>query len=423
MNQIKTHASIFLLALVVAFGCDTLDVDSLPEPAATASTELVTLPGGAIVFSLSDIVKPTSDATSQIALGPSSGTLESLGGQLFRYVPGFASPGKDRTVFKTTFSGSSTQRLDTISFEVKAASNAQDSLGLPCTIIAADDFRRITTESPVQIDVLSNDFVCSSLTLANPPISVVHMPEYGTISVTERGFTFTKQPSITAKVDTVIYKVCSAGSAPVCAWGVVYLELGDTASSCDISLSDDQVELTQGVGGTTLINVFENDTLCELSNIGSFSITQQPEFGVATIHQPDSGVVTYKLVSGDFAGEDKFTYKVCDTDNQCYSADVYLTRSECMIAARDDHFYISDTLHVDADEAIIEILFNDELCSEDLMPVIVMEPQHGSALIDQNNHLVYSDFSSLEQLDSLRYKLCDGFEVCSEATVLIQREN
>jgi hypothetical protein len=425
MKGMKIHASIFLLGLALIYGCDVLETDSLPEPDASASTDLVTLSGGAIVFSLTDIVNPTSDATSQITLGPSSGKLESLGGQLFRYVPNFSSTGADKAVFKTTFSGRSTQRLDTINFEVKSVSNAQDSLGLPCTIIAADDYRMIRTESPVEIDVLSNDYICSALSLPSSPISILQLPKYGTISVSERGFMFTKQPSITSKVDTVIYKVCSSGSSPVCAWGLVYLELGDVAGPCnsDITLGDDHIVFTQATTGTMAISVFENDTICDPTKIKSFNITQQPEFGAAAVLQLDSGIVTYELFDDDFIGEDKFTYTVCDTNNQCYSAEVYVTKSACFITARDDHFYISDTLHVEADQAIFEILFNDQLCSEDLLPVIVMEPQHGSAVIDQNNHLVYSDFSSLEQLDSLSYKLCSGSDTCSEATVLIQREN
>jgi len=423
MNRMNLHASIFLGALGVAVSCDTLDVDSLPQPDATASTELVTLTGGAIVFSITDIVQPSSNATTEIALGPSQGKLEQLDGQLFRYAPSFAASGDDKAVFKTTFTGLSTQRLDTINFRVREARNAQDSLDLPCTIIAVDDYYTVRSESQVLMSVIDNDYVCPSLLLAGISISVVKQPEWGTLSMNEAGFTYSKQQGVTAPTDSILYKICDKGSGSVCSFALAQViftpeDIVDTV--CIREAVDDLREiLWNDIDGRISIDVLANDTICDFSQLISLTVIQQPEFGHATVNQ-DS--ISYELSNLGFTGTDEFDYQICFDDQECYTATVTVIMPECYVEAMKDHFYLVDSMHVEAGQAVWEILSNDVLCGEELEPVIVQAPMHGVAVIDENHQLVYSDFSSLNDLDSIRYKICDGTDYCSETSVVIERQ-
>lgn len=421
MRFTKIHFCISFL-LVAVYSCDVLQTDTLPEPAPVSSVRLVTLAGGAVIFDLAEIVQPTSDATTSLAEAPRSGSLEPLGGNLFRYMPYQAVAGSDRVIFKTTFSSSRGHRTDTVRFEVKAPRNASDSLDLPCTIIAADDHASVPSAEPVQVNVLSNDFVCDAITLNTPPVTLLKLPAHGAVTMNNTGFVYTKNAGVDMVVDTVVYKVCGQGATAVCGIGIVYLQVGSFGGQCSWDAGDDFAEFgLTDTSGQLDIFVFANDTICDTGKIKSLTIGQQPQHGAAAVADVTAGHLVYELFDENFVGTDQFSYTVCNTDSQCFTASVTVSRPQCALAARDDHFYIVDSLHASSGVAIMEILYNDQLCGEDLTPVIIEGPHHGSASIDENNYLVYSDFSSLQHLDSLRYRLCNGQQVCSEARVLIEK--
>lgn len=324
MRKNSISAAAIVGAIVLFYACDMLEKDALPEPEQFAATEFVTFSGGAVVFNLADIVKPVSEAASEVVEQPKDGKLVVLGEQLFKYTPA-AGAATDKVVFRTTFSGSTKERLDEITFRMEAPENARDSLDLPCTIIASDDFYEAKTDDPVEVDVLNNDYICPSLALPANPVTIVEPPSLGSVVVNARGFTFTPPQGEMSTVDSVLYQLCSGGAAPVCAMAVVYLQIGDAP-----------VE-------------------------------------------------------------------------------------DCDIKALPDYFYLVDSMHTGPDIEV-DILANDQLCGLQLVPEIVLSPVNGSAVIDEQNRLVYSDFGSLESADSLRYIICDDADFCSETLVTIERE-
>ncbi|RME57011.1 MAG: tandem-95 repeat protein, partial [Caldilineae bacterium] len=150
-------------------------------------------------------------------------------------------------------------------------------------------------------------------------------------------------------------------------------------------------------------------------NATSVTTTTSPLNGAVTI-DPVTGVITY-TPNSNFLGNDLFTYRVCDNDALCDTAQVNLTVYAVPTAA-------DDTAYTQKDVAVtIDVLLNDSDFDGYLVPSTVVtttNPGHGSVNINTSNgEITYTPATGWTGTDSFIYQVCDNDSHCDTATVTV----
>eukprot|EP00578_Thalassiosira_sp_NH16_P002058 CAMPEP_0181132968 /NCGR_PEP_ID=MMETSP1071-20121207/31281_1 /TAXON_ID=35127 /ORGANISM="Thalassiosira sp., Strain NH16" /LENGTH=583 /DNA_ID=CAMNT_0023219343 /DNA_START=198 /DNA_END=1946 /DNA_ORIENTATION=- len=174
---------------------------------------------------------------------------------------------------------------------------------------ARPDDESTPEDIPIIISVLENDVdgVGDGLEIVD-----VTQPEHGSVEIVDGEILYTPDPGYNGE-DEFEYSIIDGNGflseAPVVV-DVIPVNDGPVAN-------DD--EATTLANTNVNIPVLDNDTDPEGDPLTIESITTQPENGVAGI-RPD-GTVIYKP-DPDFVGEDAFTYRVCDSNDECDEATI-----------------------------------------------------------------------------------------------------
>jgi len=163
------------------------------------------------------------------------------------------------------------------------------------------------------------------------------------------------------------------------------------------------------------INVMKNDTDPD-GILSSPVIVANPLHGTAST---DSiGNIVYQPNS-NYYGNDTIMYKACDngTPVACDSAYVFIKINAA------PHVN-NDTVNVDENNILT---FNPEANDVDpdgilSIPVIICQPNHGSAIVNANGTIRYTPSPNYKGFDTIRYRVCDnGIPViCDSAMVFIK---
>lgn len=416
-SKIKTKIGFVLFLSVLVYACDVFEQDpdvTVPDVEVTTD-ELAVLANGSAFIDLAKHVSANVPVKFSVTVPTQHGLLEDHGEGLLRYRPTIgAASGSDAFEFTIYSQKDELLLVDTVVIAIES-----DSTQLPCGIYTVDDYAyNVQSGTSVTVDVLDNDMICgideSDLRVSvyrptdeYPPYSGSARVEAGQI-VYEPGAEFAG-----ARADKLIYKIESVSDESLVGYGMVYFA---GVQECIPVADQDHFTFDPTASFESIfLTVFQNDTTC-LQNTSQYTtIKMDPAQGVATLMGGGIEYTPFSFIDRATI-DDSLIYQIC-VDGYCVQARASIkanTPAPCQIAAFRDIAYISpDSSNV----VTMDVLANDQLCSELISFEIEAAPQHGNATITPNNLLEYIPDSSGEAMDSVVYKICDDTGCSSTATV------
>ncbi|PSJ72154.1 hypothetical protein C7N43_35710, partial [Sphingobacteriales bacterium UPWRP_1] len=263
---------------------------------------------------------------------------------------------------------------------------------------AQPDVVQTPFNTPIQIDVLENDFG------ANLGISSFTQPENGTVSYSPDGTQLIYTPNTGfSGVDYFFYTVCDEVAA-VCDETIVSVTVLPEGNQNLPPTANNDVATTPADTPVT-IPVLTNDSDPE-GTLLTITFVSDPPNGTAEIvgnevlYTPDPG----------FTGMDSFIYVICDagTPSLCDTAMVgigvgMIEYPNNPPLANPDEAFTDTNMPV-----IIPVLNNDSDPDGDPLTVIIgSDPAHGSVVLDLDNNAVYTPDSGYIGTDYFTYIICD----------------
>lgn len=428
MNRSKLNIKIgFISSVIIAcalflYSCDTFEADpdlQVPE-VELESEELVVMNNGSTFIDLAAQVKSNVAVNFSITSPVQKGSLTNLGNGLLQYQPtaGLAK-GRDSFVFSVFSQSNQLITKDTIVIVIE-----NDSTQLPCGVYTGDDYvYGFTGGSPVVVNVLANDFICS-IDSSDVRVSIhrpydTFPPYFGSAAVVDNKIVYTAGASFQS-ADKVVYKIASATDPAIVSYGLVYIT---SENSCIPVATNDRyaIDSLSRIGESLFIPAFNNDQSCSVTNASQVSITDPPAFGTVGF---TTGGFLYTVtdtvnVTENFT--DAFIYEIC-VGNQCTSAQVTLLALSdpvltCQLKALTDSIDLSQNT---LSPIGLDVLFNDVICDSLKTFRITVSPTKGTATISGSIISYARDFSKPDD-DQLEYEICDELG-CSSAKVFIKRE-
>ncbi|PRY97821.1 gliding motility-associated-like protein [Marinilabilia salmonicolor] len=179
--------------------------------------------------------------------------------------------------------------------------------------VANDDELITYTNTPANIDVLSND---SGLEDGLQNFSIFAQPANGTISInSNRTLHYVPDADFTGN-DLLIYQIEDVDGDY--ALGVVNIQVLETPDATPVA---NDVAVATEFETPVTIDILFNDTGLE-DGVAGITISPQPVNGTALINADFT--ITYTPDAG-FSGTETFGYQVCDQDGDCASANITVT--------------------------------------------------------------------------------------------------
>ncbi|MDW8239500.1 MAG: tandem-95 repeat protein [Acidobacteriota bacterium] len=184
--------------------------------------------------------------------------------------------------------------------------------------VANDDTRGTSENTPVVINVLSNDSDVDG-NLDPTSVSITVNPRHGTVTVNPVTGAVTYMPNAGFNgTDTFTYRVCDTNGA--CDTALVTV-IVDSTNDPPVANND---SATTPQGTPVTINVLANDTDVDGVLVpASVTIVSGPAHGTVSVN-PVTGQITY-TPNPNFYGTDTFVYRVCDNEGACDTATVQVT--------------------------------------------------------------------------------------------------
>jgi uncharacterized repeat protein (TIGR01451 family) len=278
---------------------------------------------------------------------------------------------------------------------------------------AIDDSANTRINQSIEIEILKNDK--NPLGLVTPDIfrRIVQSPKNGQISVdTNTGkVDYTPNTDYSGQ-DSFSYEICNSDGCDV---AIVSIDVKGPNKPDAI---DDRDQTTIGKPVTT--DVLANDTDPNNSLLPSTTkVTVPPQNGTTTV-DPTTGKITY-LPNPNFKGADQYTYQICNTENECDTANVVLavTTPEAPLAVPDKKDGLSNQ------PIQLNILDNDKFDPASPYELeIIQQPTHGQVDLNKaTGTLIYIPDPEYIGIDSIVYRLCDNFDQCSSTTIDLNIQN
>jgi large repetitive protein len=296
---------------------------------------------------------------------------------------------------------------DTFRYGVTDNHGGQASAAVAVTIlpdndppVAQDDSSSTPEDTPVDIDVLSNDSDVDGDALT---IHSTTRPNHGIVANHGSHVTYVPNPN-TYGVDTFSYTAADGrGGLSTARVIVTVIAVNDSPEALDDGAATREDTAVD-------IHVLANDTDVDGDVLIVESVTQ-PAHGTAVNH----GVSVSYVPHLNFHGEDEFAYTASDGRGGRAVATVYVTVSP----VNDPPIAQDDVAVTDEDvPAIIDVLANDADPDGDALTVqSVTQPAHGSAVSDGKT-ITYSPEADFNGMDTFTYAASDG-SISATATVTI----
>lgn len=273
--------------------------------------------------------------------------------------------------------------------------------------VAVDDEATTTQTQAVDIPILAND--TNEEEEQTLTVTEITDPINGTVIDNEDGtVTYTPAPSFTG-TDYFQYVVCDNGVPPFCDTANVIVQvLLDSLPLPPIALDD---TVSTNINLLVQIEMLDNDIDPDgaIEDL-TFEVLEPPTNGtVAT----NTSSFTYEPFP-DFAGEDQFTYVICDPDGLCDTATVFITVVPAVMAQPDIAYTTEST------EVIIPVLDND-LGVFIAVTDILDDPENGVITnVDNVDGLVtYLPNDGFVGTDYFVYAICDNVGNCDTTVVAV----
>jgi len=279
--------------------------------------------------------------------------------------------------------------------------------------IANDDSTSTPEDTPVVVDVPSNDFDVDG-NLDKATVTIVSDPSDGTVSVDPAtgDVTYTPAPNFNG-MDTFGYQIC------------------DTDGLCDVAdvtvnvgPEDDPPVARDDTGtvfedGLTTIDVVDNDSDPD-GNLDPTTVvvTSPPAHGNVSV-DPATGEIDYEP-DPNYNGPDTFAYEICDADGECDLATVTID----VLPVDDPPVAKDDGASVPEDgSVVIPVTDNDTDPDGDLdltSVTVLTQPSHGDVSVDPvTGAITYEPDPNYNGQDTFTYQVCDLLRVCDTAEVTV----
>lgn len=272
------------------------------------------------------------------------------------------------------------------------------------SLVVNDDTATTTKNTPVRIDVLTNDFDADGGTLW---LTSVSTPSHGTVVInSDFSITYTPEENWIGTDKFTYTVVKSTGEA---GYGTVTVLVMD--NNPPIAMED---KVLTRVGQKVVLSPTANDLDPE-----------DDDFHIVRIMQPDNGyvqlltptTVSYTPYSW-FSGTDVFEYTVADAKGATSTSTVtvFISNDRNMLAAVADAFRT-----LEETTTVMSPLLNDILPEgQEISVSIATSPQHGVIDILEDHRISYTPTTDWNGIDEFSYKLSDGLGRNETATVLVQ---
>jgi len=223
-------------------------------------------------------------------------------------------------------------------------------------------------------------------------------------------FTYTPPSNFTGE-DTFDYTICDAETPVNCSSATVTI----TVTGADPVAVDDAYETTEN-STYKINNYLENDEVLDNATVTELDLTGT--IGTAVINE--NGSISYTAPNG-FAGEDTFTYTLCDDDETpvCSTATITMTViDEGTPVAVDDELVFKQENQTLTLEGFLD---NDDLIDDAALTEISYSGT-GSATLNEDGTITYTSATDFIGEDTITYTLCDDDETpsCVTATITIK---
>ncbi|MFC2082459.1 Ig-like domain-containing protein [Candidatus Bipolaricaulota bacterium] len=276
--------------------------------------------------------------------------------------------------------------------------------------VANDDSTSTLEDVSVIIGVGGNDSdVDGNLNALS--VSIASSPSSGTASVDSLTGDVTYVPGLNFNgLDSFTYQICDTDG--LCDTATVTVNV---VADGDPPIAEDDTASTPE-DQSVLIDVLTNDSDVE-GNLDptSVSILTPPVNGTVSVDVV-TGEVTY-APNPNYAGEDVFTYQVCDADNVCDSAAVSVT----VVPVNDPPVANNELASTFEDTPIAITVTGTDLDGDVLTYVIRTLPSNGTitGLDPATGQLTYTPDLNYNGPDSFTFDVCDPSGACDTGTVTI----
>jgi len=223
-------------------------------------------------------------------------------------------------------------------------------------------------------------------------------------------FTYTPPSNFTGE-DTFEYTLCDALTPVNCSSATVTI----TVTGSDPVAVDDAYETTEN-STYKINNYLENDEVLDNATVTELDLTGT--IGTAVINE--NGSISYTAPNG-FAGEDTFTYTLCDDDETpvCSTATITMTViDEGTPVAVDDELVFKQENQTLTLEGFLD---NDDLIDDATLTEISYSGT-GSATLNEDGTITYISTTDFIGEETITYTLCDddATPTCVTATITIK---
>lgn len=277
--------------------------------------------------------------------------------------------------------------------------------------VAVDDEVTTAENTPVRIEgLMENDEVSGYARITD----VDATSEAGGSIQDHDNYTYTyTPPSNYTGEDSFEYTICDNAATPNCSTATVNI----TVTEASPTAVDDAFEAQEDTP-LTIRNYLNNDELVDNAEIES--VNAEASTGTAVLEA--NGNITYTPAEG-FAGEDSFTYTICDDDEDpsCSTATITITVvDEGTPTANDDQIVVN----AGSSEVVIEnLLDNDDLIDDAVLTSVDASGAQGEVVLNADGTVTYRPAGGFTGDDTFTYSLCDDDSpdpTCSTGTVTVK---
>ena len=270
--------------------------------------------------------------------------------------------------------------------------------------VALDDNFNTTEDVAVAGAVASNDSDPENDVLTFTKLSD---PLHGIIVFkTDGNFTYVPEKDYSG-TDKFTYKTCDPSGA--CAQAQVNFVISPV-NDPSIAL-DDNFKTPEDI--TIIATVSLNDSDPENDPL-TFTLVSAPAHGNMVLKT--DGSFSY-IPEKNYAGPDKFTYKVCDPSGACDEAEVVLL----IEPQNDPPLAVNDSFRTAEDISVTGyVSLNDSDPDGDPLTFTpVSKPTHGTVILKTDGGFIYTADKNYTGTDKFSYKACDPSGACAQADVTL----
>jgi len=285
---------------------------------------------------------------------------------------------------------------------------AQVAIAVKAPPVALDDAKATAINTPVDIDILTNDYDPDGFLVASS-VTIDSGPSNGSVTYDDVTGIATYAPnSGFVGTDEFDYTVCDDEGYCDSATVTIGVDTGVGPVA-----NDDAVETRYET--PIDIDVVDNDEDADGTlDLNSLRVISGPSNGTTSVSL--TGIINYVPDAG-FSGLDYFIYEICDNDGFCDTATVNITVN-APPEINDDTATTTEGTAVD-----IDVLANDTDADGSIDPtsvVITDPPEHGTIAVDPVTGVVtYTPDGGYLGDDVFSYQACDNDGDCGEADVEI----